>query len=148
MKKLSLALIAFLLFCRHDMYLKMDTYFLQPDTSATIKLFNGTFDKSENVIDRDRRTDVSLVDNGTRIQVHDAQWSEKDSMTVLNFKTGEAGTWVAGVSTAPRTIEMAAEDFNNYLGHDGAQDMLDQRRKNDELNGCGGKILQAYQSNF
>lgn len=46
MKKIPLALIAFVIFSSHDMFLKMDTYFLQSDESATIKLFNGTFDKS------------------------------------------------------------------------------------------------------
>lgn len=133
MKKTLFALIIFIVFSSHDMYLKMDTYFLQPDTSATIKLFNGTFEKSENVIDRDRMSDVSLVGNGNRSRIDDSQWSKKDSITLLNFKTGEAGTWVAGVSTAPRTIDMTATDFNNYLEHDGVQDMLDQRRTNNEL---------------
>ncbi|WP_373517581.1 DUF4198 domain-containing protein [Pricia sp.] len=133
MKKIYVALIAFIVFSSHDMYLKMDTYFLHPDKSATIKLFNGTFDKSENVIDRDRMMDVSLIGNGNRSQVKDAQWSEKDSITVLNFRTGETGTWVAGVSTTSRTIEMTAADFNNYLEHDGVRDMLDNRRNNNKL---------------
>ncbi|MGB6151823.1 MAG: DUF4198 domain-containing protein [Pricia sp.] len=133
MKKTLFALMIFMVFSSHDMYLKMDTYFLRPNTSATIQLFNGTFEKSENVIDRDRMIDVSLVGNGNRSRIEDSQWSEKDSITVLNFKTGDAGTWVAGVSTAPRTIDMTATDFNNYLEHDGVQDMLDQRRTNNEL---------------
>ncbi|WP_339715187.1 DUF4198 domain-containing protein [uncultured Kriegella sp.] len=133
MKKLFLALIAFVLFCSHDMYLKLDTYFLKPNTSATIQLFNGTFDKSENVIDRDRMIDASLVDNGNRAKINLDQWSEKDSITILSFRTGESGTGVAGISTAPRTIEMTATDFNKYLEHDGVLDMLDWRRKNDAL---------------
>lgn len=133
MKKLFLVLIAFVVFSSHDMYLKLDTYFLQPNTSAAIKLFNGTFDKSENVIDRNRMIDVSLVGNGNRSQVDTSQWSEKDSMTILSFTTGEAGTWVAGVSTHPRNIEMTAADFNDYLEHDGVLDMLDWRKKNDAL---------------
>jgi len=133
MKKIILVLIAFVLFSSHDMFLKLDTYFLPPDTSASIELFNGTFDKSENIIDRNRMIDISLVGNGERTAVKKNQWSEKDSATVLNFRTGKAGTWVAGISTAPRTIEMAADDFNNYLEHDGITDMLEQRRENEKL---------------
>ncbi len=133
MKKILFALIVIFVFSSHDLYLKMDTYFMQPNTSATINLFNGTFDKSENVIDLDRMTDASLLGNGIRAKIDDTQWSEEDSITVLKFKTGESGTWVAGVSTAPRTIEMAATDFNDYLEHDGVLDVLAQRRKNDEL---------------
>lgn len=133
MKKLFFVLIAFVLFSSHDMFLKLDTYFLQSNETAGIKLFNGTFDQSENVIARNRMVDVSLVGNGIRAEVDTAQWSEKDHMTILNFTTGEPGTWVAGVSTAPRNIELAAADFNDYLEHDGVMDMLEWRKQNDAL---------------
>ncbi|MEM1122278.1 MAG: DUF4198 domain-containing protein [Bacteroidota bacterium] len=115
------------------MFLKMDTYFLSPNTSATIQLFNGTFDKSDNVITRDRMNDVSLVGNGIRTKVDTTQWTEKEDITLLNFKTGTEGTWVAGVSTDPRDFEQTAESFNKYLKHDGVFDMLDWRKQNDAL---------------
>ena len=133
MKKLLFLLIALVLFSSHDMYLKLDTYFLDSQTTASIKLFNGTFDKSENTIDRNRMVDVSLVGNGNRTQVDSSQWSELDGATILNFTTGGAGTWVAGVSTRPRNIEMAAADFNKYLEHDGVLDMLEWRKTNNAL---------------
>ena len=133
MKKLCFLIIALFLFSSHDMFLKLDGYFLEPNTAAAIKLFNGTFEKSENTIDRDRMTDVSLVGNGNRVQIYSAQWSEQDSMTVLNFSTKDAGTWVAGVSTRPRNIELAAADFNGYLEHDGVIDMLEWRKNNNAL---------------
>lgn len=46
------------------MFLKLDSYFLEPDKPALIRLYNGTFDKSDNVIDRNRMADVSLVGGG------------------------------------------------------------------------------------
>jgi hypothetical protein len=130
MKKRLLLIGALLLFSSHDMYLKLDAYFLKPNTQVQIQLFNGTFDKSENVITRDRMLDVSLVGNGKRSAAKPSQWSERDSVTFLNFTTGEPGTWVAGVSTGPRTIEMNAADFNDYLEHDGIVDMLQWRKDN------------------
>lgn len=133
MKRLFFLAFAFLIFSSHDMFLKLDSYFLQPNSPALIQLYNGTFDKSENVIDRNRMIDVSLVGNGQRTKVDTTQWSEKDSITLLNFTTGEAGTWVAGVSTHPRNIEMNAEDFNEYLEHDGVLDMLKWRKDNNAL---------------
>ncbi len=133
MKKLFYILVAFLLFCSHDMYLKMDTYFLQPHSAAAIKLFNGTFDRSENTIDRSRMTDVSLVGHGQRLHVDTNQWQEENMLTVLNFTTGESGTWVAGVSTRPQNIELSAADFNSYLEHDGVWDMLKWRQDNHTL---------------
>jgi len=121
------------LFSSHVMYLKLDSYYLQPNTEATIQLFNGTFEKSENVIDRNRMLDASLTGNGERFKIDDSQWSEKDSITILNFKTGDQGTWVAGVSTAASSIEMDSQAFNDYLEHEGISDMLQWRRENDML---------------
>lgn len=133
MKKLSILVVAFFLFSGHDMFLKLDTYILPPDTAASIELFNGTFELSENTIDRNRMIDVSLVGNGQRMVVDTNQWREEEGVTILDFNTGAAGTWLAGVSTKARNIEMSAEDFNNYLEHDGVLDMLAWRKENDAL---------------
>ncbi|MEN8815287.1 MAG: DUF4198 domain-containing protein [Nonlabens sp.] len=132
-KKLILGCVAILLLCSHDMFLKLDSYFLLPNSDATIQLFNGTFEESENTIDRNRMLDVSLISNGTRTVVDSSQWMEKDLITYLNFKTGNEGTYVAGVSTAARNIEMKADRFNNYLEHDGVVDMLNYRKENNEV---------------
>lgn len=140
-KKLILGAVALLLLCSHDMFLKLDSYFLEPNSEATIQLFNGTFEESENTIDRDRMLDVSLVQNGNRIAVDSSQWMEKDLITFLNFKTGDEGTYVAGVSTAVRNIEMEAERFNNYLEHDGVVDMLKYRKENNE---AGQNAVEKY----
>lgn len=132
-KNSFLLLVALVLFSSHDMYLKLDNYFLQPNTQSSIQLFNGTFERSDNTIDRDRMADASLFGNGERIGIEARQWSDKNGATVLNFKTGQAGTWVAGVSTHPRNIEMTAADFNSSLEHDGVIDMLEWRKNNDAL---------------
>lgn len=134
MKKTLLLVIAFLVFSSHDMFLKLDSYFLQPNSRTSIQLFNGTFEKSENVITRDRMIDVSLVSNGKRTKVDTSQWSEKDSIvTILSFKTGDEGTYVAGVSTKARNIIMDAEAFNSYLEHDGVLDMIEWRKSNNAM---------------
>lgn len=130
---MSLLFIAFFLLCSHDMFLKLDTYILQPGKPAIIKLLNGTYDKSDNIISRDRMMDVSLLGNSKRINVDTSQWFEDENVTLLNFTSGASGTWVAGVSTKPRNIEMTAADFNSYLEHDGVLDMLDWRKTNNAL---------------
>jgi hypothetical protein len=141
MKKQFLLVCAFFFLCSHDMYLKPDPYFLEPNTPATIDLFNGTFEKSENVIARSRMVDASLVGNGSRMALDSAMWRDRDSSTVLDFTTGGPGTWVAGVSTRARNIELSAADFNDYLEHDGVLDMLQWRRDNDAL---GQDAVEKY----
>ncbi len=133
MKKAIFLLVVCFVLSSHDMFLKLDSYFLEPDKPALIKLYNGTFDKSDNVIDRNRMADVSLVGGGVRTAVDTALWSEKDSMTLLNFNTKGEGTWIAGVSIKPKLIEMKADEFNEYLVHDGVSDMLKWRKENNAL---------------
>ena len=112
------------------MFLKMDSFFLKSNTTATIKLYNGTFDKSENAIAKYRMADVSILGNGNLQHPDTTQWMDIEKFTVLNFKTGEAGTYVAGVSSKSNSIKMSAKDFNEYLKHDGVLDMLEWRTQN------------------
>ncbi|MEL6535428.1 MAG: DUF4198 domain-containing protein [Bacteroidota bacterium] len=133
MKRIFSGLLILLLLSSHDMYLKLGKYFLQPNTPSEIALYNGTWDRSDNVITRDRMLDVSIVGQGERNQVDTADWFEKENTTYLNFTTGASGTWVAGVSTKARDFGMSAEDFNNYLEHDGLLDMLAFREEQGTL---------------
>lgn len=128
-------LLFVVLLCSHDLYIKLDAYFLQPNQEATLSLYNGTFEKSENIIARDRMLDASVVANGKRMTIDSQQWKDQDStITQLPFNTGEAGTYVVGVSTKARNIELTAEKFNSYLKHDGVLDMLEKRKKDSLLN--------------
>ena len=55
----------------HDMFLKLRSYIVEPNTKVTLALYNGTFDKSENIITRDRMIDVSVVNpNGKRKSIN------------------------------------------------------------------------------
>lgn len=146
MRKPIYLLLAGILLCSHDLYIKMETYFLQPNQQATLTLYNGTFEKSENIIDRDRMQDASFIAHGKRIAINPDQWEDQDStVTQLTFNTGEAGTYVAGVSTKPRNIELTAEDFNRYLEHDGVLEMLEQRT-NDSL--LDQDAIESYQKHI
>jgi len=128
-------LLTLIVLCSHNLYVKMETYFLQPNQEATLSLFNGTFEKSENIIIRDRMLDASMIAQGKRVAIAPDQWKDQDTtLTKLTFTTGKAGTYVAGVSTKARNIKLTAEKFNNYLKHDGVLDLLEQRTKDSLLN--------------
>ncbi|MEL6303670.1 MAG: DUF4198 domain-containing protein [Bacteroidota bacterium] len=129
--------------CSHDLYLKLETYLLQPNQQATLSLYNGTFEKSENIITRDRMLDASFVALGKRASIETNAWQDQDStITQLTFNTGEAGTYVAGVSTKARNIELTADKFNDYLEHDGVLDMLKARKENNLLD---QDAIESYQ---
>lgn len=121
----------------HDMFLKLPSFFLEPNVEAEVALINGTFEASENAIARDRMLDVSVVHGDGRV-VHPPASAWRDSAVhhpdpdstdtaFLSFETGEAGTYVIGVSTKARVFTLSAEDFDAYLEHDGVLDVLAAR---------------------
>lgn len=129
----SLLLCTATILYAHELYIKFDSYFLEPNTSVSVPILNGTFDVSENSIARDRVPDISVVSPTGRAHIDTAQWVAEGDTTFLSFETGEEGTYVVGASTRFRDLGLAAADFNEYLEHDGIPDVLEARRQNDEL---------------
>ena len=118
----------------HTLFLKLDTFFIDPESPAEIRLVNGTFDRSENTITRDRMTDVSIVvPGGERIQPDKSLWRDEGQETVLDFEASTPGTYLFGVSTNSSMISLAAEEFNEYLEHDGVHDVLEARKREGQL---------------
>lgn len=108
----------------HEMFLKPELHRLAPASAATIELVNGTFDRSDNVIDRDRMRDVRVHGGGATLRPSPDQWFEREKSTLLRFATGAAGTYAVGVSTKPRMITLSATAFADYLRHEGVADAL------------------------
>lgn len=117
----------------HDLFIKLDSYFLQPQTTVQVPLLNGTFSASENAVAPNRVGDVSLVSPAGRARIGTARWGAQGDTSVVTLRIGEAGTYVLGVSTRPRELDLSAEDFNEYLEHDGIPDVLEARRRDGEL---------------
>ncbi len=114
----------------HDMFLVLPAHHFPAGSPITIALFNGTFDASENTIDRERMLDVTVVDGaGRATHPSTEQWRDVNKVSYLDFQSELPGTYVVGVSTSPRMIELTAEEFNDYLEHDGVIDVLDARRR-------------------
>jgi hypothetical protein len=119
----------------HDLFIKLDSYFVEPDSTVTIPILNGTFEHSENSITYDRLLDVSIAAGGKRHNPTTDSWSagEGKNTTHLTVTTGSAGTYVIGVSTRHRDFALSAADFNEYLEHDGIPDVLEARSRDGEL---------------
>ena len=120
----------------HTLFLKLDSFFLEPNSTGMVALLNGDFDKSENAVSRDRMLDVSVVGPGGVVHPPESAWRDSavfhwspDSVdtALLTFETGDPGTYLIGVSTAARVFDLTAEEFNEYLVHDGIVDVIEQR---------------------
>lgn len=117
----------------HEMFLRPEAALQQPDSDQVVRLINGTFDKSENSISRDRMADVSIVAHGNVTKPPVGNWSDDASSSYLKYRTGKAGTYVIGVSTRPKLITMSPQDFIAYLQHDGVLDTLAAFEKENKL---------------
>lgn len=117
------------LFSSHELFLKSDSHFLEPNTSGLLYLFNGTFDTSENEITRDRIVKAKILGPGYQFEPSDTDYYGEENITYLKYTTGASGTYVAGISTLPRILEMNAADFNEYLEHEGLEGTIADRKK-------------------
>jgi len=136
-QKLLLSLVALtslVILSSHDLFIKLESFYLKPDTETLIYVYNGTFGKSEAVLARNRMKDVSLINPGEKI-VHPASslWFEENNQTILKIKTGKEGTGVLGVSTLPRINEFTSESFTNNLKHEGLLYVQEDREKSGEV---------------
>jgi Domain of unknown function (DUF4198) len=132
-QKILLSLIAFIslvVLSSHDLFIKLKSFYLEPETETLIYVFNGTFGKSEAILARDRMIDVSLINPGEkRVHPDKSLWFEENNQTILKIKTGKAGTGVIGISTLPRVNEFTAESFISNMKHEGLLDVLEERKK-------------------
>ncbi len=117
----------------HEMFLKSQDFVLEPNSDQVVRLINGTFDKSENSIKRERMANVSIVANGQTTNPPAESWYDDENSSYLKFRAGDEGTYVIGVSTRPNMIAMTPEDFKAYLLHDGVLDTLAEFEKSNTL---------------
>ncbi|MGB7070659.1 MAG: DUF4198 domain-containing protein [Pyrinomonadaceae bacterium] len=128
---LSLSLVASIF--AHDLFLKTDSFFLQPNSKFTVQIMNGTFQASEGAVSFARLNDVSVVTAGKTTHPQETAFTKNETTAFMNLTTGAAGTYVIGLSTKTREISLKAEEFNEYLKEDGLPDTLEERRKTGEL---------------
>ena len=112
----------------HEMFLKPQSFYLAPNTNTAVALYNGTFDKSENPITRTRMGDVSVMTGGKVSHPGLELWRDDKVTSYLGVALKGPGTYVVGVSTKPKIIELSADAFEAYLKHDGIEDVLKARQ--------------------
>ena len=135
-QKILISLIAFIslvVLSSHDLYIKLKTFYLEPETETLIYVYNGTFGKSEAVLARHRMVDVSLINPGENtVHPDKSLWFEENNQTVLKITTGKEGTGVVGVSTLPRVNHFTPESFISNMKHEGLLEVLEARKKSGE----------------
>lgn len=118
----------------HDLLFRLDSYFVEPGSTITVPVFNGTFVKSSNAVARNRLADLSLVGPQGRQAVDRQHWTEVEPQSTATITVGGTGTYVLGAAVQPRMISMTASEFNDYLKEDGIDQALADRTAKGKLN--------------
>lgn len=139
---LMLCLVLSLPILAHDLFLKLDSFFVAVNSKVTVSVLNGSFMASEGAVGFARLKDVSILwPSGNRTNPTEADFTKNETTSFLNLVPTEAGTYVVGLSTMAREIDLEGKDFNEYLEHDGIPDTLAERKKKNELD---KKVRERY----
>lgn len=138
MKKTITALLLFALLAipavAHDLFLKLDSYFVKVNQKVSISVLNGTFQESEGAVAFARLTDMSVVSpSGTVSHPLEKDLTKNETTAFLNVTPTEAGNYIAGLSTMWRESGLPAAEFNKYLPAEGIPDILEARTRDGEL---------------
>ncbi len=125
----------------HDLFLKLDSYFVPANTAVRVAVLNGTFSTSEGPVVPGRLRDLSMVGPTQRRSIARTAWKPSGDTTWLTLQTGAPGTYVIGASLSPSQIALSGDDFNSYLKEDGIPDVLNARTLNGEL---GRAVRERY----
>lgn len=138
MRKTLTALLLFALLAipvlAHDLFLKLDSYFVKVNEKVSISVLNGTFQESEGAVSFARLTDISVVSpSGAVSHPFEKDLTKNETTAFLNVTPTEAGNYVAGLSTMWRESSLPAAEFNKYLPAEGIPDILENRTRDGEL---------------
>lgn len=128
----------------HDLFLRLESYFVQPNSDVRIHVLNGTFSKSEGAVARDRIRSLDLGTPSEALKLDTTAWTPRGDTTLFAIRTREAGTYAVGASVHPRSIAIPAKGFNTYLQSDGVPDILAQRRRDKTLDRPAKEMYQKH----
>lgn len=119
----------------HDLFLKLDSFFVSVSEKVSIRILNGSFMDSEGAVTFARLKDVSVVEpSGTVSHPIETDFTKDETTAFLNLQPEKEGTYLVGLYTMKREIDLKAKDFNGYLEEDGIPDVLAERKRSKELN--------------
>ncbi len=118
----------------HDLFLKPDSFFAKVNGKVSISILNGTFQTSEGAVAFARLTDVSVVSpSGELTNPKETDFTKNKTTAFLNLTPKQAGNYVVGLSTGWRENQLKAKEFNEYLVLEGIPEILEDRKRDGEL---------------
>ncbi len=117
----------------HDLFLKPSAFRTHAGATVSVEVMNGSYLASENAVSPDRIAALVVSGPGGARPAATDGWTAEEPTSRFPLPLPAPGTWTVGLSTKTRLIELSAEDFNDYLDHDGIPDVLEARRRTGEM---------------
>jgi uncharacterized GH25 family protein len=112
----------------HDFWLVPDKFKASVGESLTVFANTGMdFPNSLNAVTPDRVDQFLLVMDTERKDL--AHYEVQGNSLITKISLEKPGTYVLGVSLKPKEISLTAEEFNEYLLHDGLPNIYELRKK-------------------
>lgn len=127
----------------HDTWLVPHNFRIDSGESVRVDLNSGmNFPESEGAVTPDRIVWFSVHGATGKRDVTGFKVVDKSLAATIEFE--REGTYVVSCATKPRTIELSAEDFNEYLLHDGLTRILEMRRRENLLESDAVELYSKY----
>jgi hypothetical protein len=117
-------------------------FWLVPVGDEIHGISGSTFPVSENAVAPERLAEAVAVHGGGRAPL--TVVGPRGPVLVLTADPALRGPLWATVAIAPRRIDLGADDFNEYLRHDGLPQVLREREERGELNRPAVERYQKY----
>jgi uncharacterized GH25 family protein len=140
---LSIIVLGATTLAAHDFWLLPQLFRINPGDSVTISANTGMdFPNSLSAVTPDRVNQFILVGKSIKKNITDLKVQGNSLVTECTFK--ESGTYVVGVDLKPKEIKLTAEEFNEYLLHDGLPNIYELRKKEGILNKSAVEHYSKY----
>lgn len=119
----------------HTLFIKPDTFSVQPGTVFAVKLIDGTFVTSESRLNPPSiRSAATFGPNETVRELERDDLRHSGKITIAETRFDSPGTYLVGISTKPRKVVLNPDDFNFYLRYEGLLDEQEERAALEEDN--------------
>ncbi|NIM90970.1 MAG: DUF4198 domain-containing protein [Candidatus Aminicenantes bacterium] len=127
----------------HDLWLVPQKFSINPGDSLTIFANTGMdFPNSLSAVTPDRVDQFILAGKSIKEYVSDLKVQGNSLVTKYTFE--RTGTYVVGAALKPKEIKLTAEEFNDYLLHDGLPDIYELRKKEGILDKAAVEHYSKY----
>jgi len=124
----SIIILATTTISAHDFWLIPQKFRISPGDSQTIFANTGMdFPNSLSAVTPDRVDQFILTGKSGKKDITEFEVQGNSLITKCTFE--KTGTYVITVSLKPKEIKLTAEEFNEYLLHDGLPDIYELRKK-------------------